>query len=304
MPDNPTIANDKLMYRSYVVAVLDILGQKDAIRRLAEVDTVSPSSWQPDVIQALKGSLGRRDAVANAIVDSFRLTCSDTGTKKIAELDAQQRELLSRFPQPEIKTFQFSDMVVAYMPFMTSEREPRVRDLMAMMSACATALLTFISLGLPIRGGVELDYGLEPGNNEIYGPAFLRAYELEQHVAQYPRIVVGMKLVKWIVAASQLEATSQPQRIISALANHCWSLLARDDDGFFFIDYLGDACRRIAVASGHSTALDEALAFAEKEHSRFMEMGNQKLAGRYAALRRYIEARAPAWRSTDSKPKA
>ena len=65
----PSIKKKELVYGAYVVAVLDILGQKNAIRHLAESrpGTVDDA----EIIKALKDSIGVRDGLCSAVKSSI-----------------------------------------------------------------------------------------------------------------------------------------------------------------------------------------------------------------------------------------
>ncbi|MBC2457018.1 hypothetical protein [Clostridium beijerinckii] len=71
------------------------------------------------------------------------------------------------------------------------------------------------SLGINVRGGLTKGELYHRGDI-IVGPALIRAYQLESKIAIFPRIVVD--------------------RIMEA----DWCMLAKDFDGIYFLDYLGN----------------------------------------------------------------
>lgn len=282
--------NETIPYRWYVVAILDVLGQQDAIRQLARLQ---PSSANySEIIRKLQDSIGKR----NQMVDSFRMSLEKftTATKR-SIADPEQRAVYDRFQHRQIKTYTFGDTVVAYVPVVTPQGDVSVRDIYGILMGCAGTMLGNIADSVPIRGAIEIGYGLEWGDNEIYGPAFLSAYELEQQIAQYPRIVVGHELMLYLEQLTERPETS-PTRI---LATQIQKLINRDEDGCFFIDYLGDGYREIKGSQDTAQLVNAGLAFAKREHLHFIQQGNAKLAGRYASLVRYYEANAPPWRCKD-----
>ncbi len=52
----------------------------------------------------------------------------------------------------------------------------------------------------PLRGSVDISWGVELHPGEIYGAAVANTYELESEIAQYPRIVIGERVVDYLNA--------------------------------------------------------------------------------------------------------
>lgn len=83
------------------------------------------------------------------------------------------------------KIYFFSDSIVIAIPMS----EPMALELVA--SNCMLLQHTLWYYGLPtwVRGGIAIG-DLYCGNSEIFGPALIDAYILEETVAKYPRIVM------------------------------------------------------------------------------------------------------------------
>jgi len=160
--------------------------------------------------------------------------------------------------------------------------------------------LTFLGSmlnGHPIRGGIEIGIGFEPDPGEIYGPALSRAYALESKTAQYPRVVVGDELVKFITALSQQEITDRCSIVSRNMANECVQCLTYDSDGVAIIDYLGPYFAGLAAkAELDASPIHGAYDTVKKFSSRYKDEKNSLLAFRYASLRRYFEARLLRWK--------
>src|SRR5207249_12066685 len=80
---------------------------------------------------------------------------------------------------------------------------------------------------------------------EIYGTALERAYLLECNVAQYPRIVIGEELWNYLncVLREFGNRSDGLARAITAIAEKCIGLIAKDTDGQSILDYLGPVVR-------------------------------------------------------------
>jgi hypothetical protein len=81
--------------------------------------------------------------------------------------------------------------------------------------------------GVLLRGGVCVgDIFFKPDDTIVFGPALVRAYELERDHAVYPRIVIDRNL---ILEMRQLGGDQ-----------HWENYLAQSDDGVYFLNYLHD----------------------------------------------------------------
>ena len=84
--------------------------------------------------------------------------------------------------------------------------------------------------------------------NEIYGPALSRAYALESKIANYPRVVVGEELIKYLNLIRTLNKNSglsANDRVNALAAEKSIELLTEDDDGYIIVDYLGSYIRNV-----------------------------------------------------------
>jgi hypothetical protein len=99
--------------------------------------------------------------------------------------------------------------------------------------------LTGLGKKNPIRGGLDVAWGVELRNNELYGCVVSRAYNLESRIAQYPRIVVGENLSGYLLACSNDDGKDEYAQFNRKLAVVCMELLDKDSDGAMIINYLG-----------------------------------------------------------------
>lgn len=101
-----------------------------------------------------------------------------------------------------------------------------------------------------IRGGITVgDISYEDGN--IFGPGFIRAYDLESKIANYPRIVVDRKILNEMKTDSRLYSFHNDlDDEIGYIARE----LKRGSDGIHFIDYLRITTNNMddPVLGGHS----------------------------------------------------
>jgi hypothetical protein len=67
----------------------------------------------------------------------------------------------------------------------------------------------------------------------IFGPALIRAYELEHSVSSYPRIIVDSRVFERLADSAELRMPGVADQMKSLS-----TVLARDNDGTWFVDYL------------------------------------------------------------------
>jgi len=156
---------------------LDVLGQKEAIRRLGKIE-MSPEN-QTQLIDGLSQSFGTRNSVQSLFQLLFEKHPHDLSQPHIQMLSDPQKATLYRYTEQQLKTYNFADTMIAYTPVLTSQGEPSLHDIYGILSGCAGTMLSSIADCTPVRGAVEIGYGLERQETvEVYGPAFLGAYEL------------------------------------------------------------------------------------------------------------------------------
>ena len=142
---------------------------------------------------------------------------------------------------------------------------------------------------MPIRGAIDVGLGIECWGNEIYGPVLVQVHDLEQNVAQLPRIVVGDGLVQYMrYAGAQWQGSDIADRFRCKTVKLCREMVSNDRDGVNFVDFLGKTARMIYAADAHfPDDAKKALEFVAREHERFVQACDQKLAERYGRLRCY-----------------
>jgi hypothetical protein len=155
--------------------------------------------------------------------------------------------------------------------------------------------LALIGLGIerPLRGAVDVAWGVELRPGELYGAAVARAYEIESQRAQYPRIVIGERTLGLLEAHIGRDVTDNASRIDRQLAEICHSMLLRDLDGETILHYLGPAFREFVSKGQHVELYEAALKFVRSQYDAFRTGRNIKLAQRYHFLLNYFEVHRP-----------
>lgn len=184
----------------YAVAFFDLLGQQDRLRNFRSLPNPNSPAEVDAARQTLPETYGAVTDMRKFFTNAFKSFSGARQKLDTSKLTPEQRKLFGQLTNNPIKTQQFSDSIVVYMSLRSSETAKLpTRGIYGILGGAATTFMACLSKGHPIRGGIDVGIAFEPtSGNEIYGPALSRAYALESRIANYPRIVIGEELVKFL----------------------------------------------------------------------------------------------------------
>ena len=286
--------SSELVFAHFSVCFIDLLGQQEAMKgqQLLPLDQNSPEFAA--FSRSARESIGRimklqKDA------DNFVRAASDDRTRlDLSGLTPRQRKDFLLAKGSKIKQQRWSDGLVLFARHADRNVKCPMNSAFALLGTAGCLCLLGLARKAPLRGGIDFAWGAELKENELYGPAVARAYELESSVAQYPRIVVGREYVRYLEVHGANPATTPFAEIDRAMAKQCLSLLVEDADGNYIVHYLGDEFIAAITHTQHAPMYAEAQAFVAKEWERLRKIGDSKLSLRYSYLWSYFEAHRPA----------
>lgn len=290
---------DKINYCFYVMAFIDILGQKEIFQNLED----QPFEHNdPRLIEAHKQTAG--------FVETFR-----KGFQNFFDAYTEEKELSVKVPREKIDQFKdmsksnlklhyFSDSIQASVCLQTDKYHSNaINGVFGTFLACGSMLLLSLAVKKAFRAGIEVSFGTELDNGEIYGPVLYKAYALESNVAEYPRIVIGKELMNYLatLASKDLQMPDQTKEDIEwckAMATTCSNMVVRDLDSVLILDYLGNnfrqnICENPERAKEFEDTFSKAFQFVESEYKKRKQLGDKKLALRYYLLLNYFKAKNP-----------
>jgi hypothetical protein len=162
---------------------------------------------------------------------------------------ASRLRVFSRLSQPERgemekwqHTFShFSDLAVRNVPIKAREELGVEQGLLYWELLDLAYIQSHLAEdGILIRGATTVG-DIYVDDRLIFGPALIRAYELERGVASYPRIILDSRVLDRLA--------DSPELCIPGVADQIKSLctvLARDNDGTWFVDYLQATMHELA----------------------------------------------------------
>lgn len=278
----------------HVVAIFDLLGQQDALRSLTGLPNVDNQKEFEEFKRKVEYFYAPFYAIRSLFTSSIKTF--QEGGLDLSLVPKEQQELIKRFRATPIHVRHFSDSVIVNIPLKREISEFPSRAIYGVLAAAAQTMIVCLAKKIVLRGGIDLGLAMTLDNNEIYGPALARAHTLESKVAQYPRIVIGEQLLQYLHALSQQPQTTHEASVNSGLASKALELLALDDDGQAFLDYLGVHFRdRLQQLETTKEAITLAYNFIIEQSIKYKETRNSKLGFRYTLIRNYFESRLNLW---------
>jgi hypothetical protein len=195
---NQNSEDTKVNFSYFAVALIDIMKQKE---RLREITGLPDDKEKYDsFIAASKKSFGVVRGVRSTF-DAFLSSYTGHTPQHTNKLTQDQVSLLGRMLKTEIRKQQFSDTIILYASLAETGDLIPINGVLGLFLALSATLIMTMSIGEIFRGGIDVGIGSSDcfGTEELYGPVLYQVYELESKKAQYPRILIGDSMRKYIL---------------------------------------------------------------------------------------------------------
>ena len=289
-----------IIYRHYAVAFIDVLGQKGLF---SNFDVTSLKNNDPRLIEIHKQTALFVERLRSWFEDFFKAAMEET--KLTSQVPEAKREQFKEMVKSEIKTYIFSDSILAFTPLQAEKyHSTAIGSVYGILMACGAMMVLSLSVKKSFRAAIEVGIGTDLSSGEVYGPVSYKVYELENKIAQYPRIVIGDELCNYLSSLSKEirqfpEQQEEDIKLCKILADECLKMIIRDLDGQPILDYLGDTFKNCLGGGFHhpdgaiseEELLGRAFKFIEEEYDKRKKMQDRKLALRYYLLYNYFKAR-------------
>jgi hypothetical protein len=244
-----------------------------------------PTSDEDEIQRRFSEVIERREVLVRPPEIYFNRRRTSLYSSSVAPGDPPISKFLSDI---EVGVTGFSDSVFLESSLGRRPDNPII-PLHTVVAASILQLFMNLKHGSPIRGGIDIGFGLRQGGH-LYSAATVRAVELEKS-AEYPRVLVGSSFVRTL---GSLAATGETEE--SRLARTVLSALYRDpDDGRIGLDFMGDVSRRLYAPGIEPGEIKEIWLFAQKSRTEFSVSGLQKEWSYYNRLIKYMESRLGLW---------
>ncbi|MDD3906330.1 MAG: hypothetical protein PHS46_07395 [Candidatus Omnitrophica bacterium] len=293
-------------YCNYIVAFIDVLGQKDAFNGISDIP--ENKEQEHKLNQAHSQTVLFVEKLRGYFYNFFNSysAYAEEGLIKVI-IPEEKKEQFKEMRKCILKHVRFSDCIQAFVPLESVKyHAPCAKGVVGVLGACGMSMLFSLSEGKSFRAGIDVGIGTELSSGEVYGPGFFSAYRLESEIAQYPRIVIGDTMVNYLAnlchSITQLpNQTIEDIQVCKALAGMCEKMMTTDLDGRYILDYLGAGFRDIFYSNLSAEEKKEmadlfkcAFTFVENEYKK-QKANRGKLAIRYYMLYNYFKARVKLW---------
>ncbi len=288
--------SNQIEYQNYVVTFLDVLGQREVFKSLENLQLIEHTEEFRKALESIHVDATHNvKNLRDCFVDLFKQLSADRPIPN--GLPQDKLEMFKEMRKSNLKHKTFSDS----MQFFASLKTDRfhchaMSSVFSMFNATGGLLLATFAAKRVYRAGIDIGIGIEIEDDEVYGPALFRAYELESKIAQYPRIVVGDAVINYLQNLIHKNPQMPNQatediELCKSWAEYCFKSLKQDIDGYTILDYLGknfsDELKK-AWGDKFETIFDLAFNFVESEYLQFKKAKDTKLAQRYYWLYQYF----------------
>lgn len=279
---------------NYCLGFIDLLGQRDATKgqRLLPIlkSEDDKKKFQATVRKSI-GSIDRLQKDAETMLGAIGGGRAKSPLRK--RLSKKEQKMWDKMQVTRINKQRWSDGFAAFVCLGDQEVSCPMNGIFEIFAMCGSLCFLGLAAKKPIRGAIDIAWGVELHLGELYGPVVARAYELESETAQYPRIVVGSQVVHYLQSFLTEPTKDKFMKFNQTLARLCLNMLAHDVDGVNILHYLGNAFRDSITQTQHPELYDKAHEFVREQLRMHQEAGDSKLAFRYAHLAYYFQAHQP-----------
>jgi hypothetical protein len=287
--------NDEPKYTAfnYCVCFIDLLGQRNAAQGQGLLPRISSEADDVAFQEVLSRNIGGTLQLQKDSEEMKEALSQDPNSPFRQDLNDEERTTWDEIQLESVKTQYWSGGFVQFVCLGNQERKYPAKGVFELFCTAGYFCLLGLVRRRPVRGAIGIAWGSEIRPGELYGPAIVRAYELESEVAQYPRIVIGQEVVKFLEAHKSNPEDGVVSRVNRSYAVSCLDLLAQDDDGYWIIHYLGEHFRHAVTHVHHDDLYQRARMFVVKQVQEHQRLQNSKLAFRYTQLLAYFDAHRP-----------
>ena len=287
------MARENIHLGYHLVVFVDVLGQGSALSELTELPVSDKEKTR--VGQILSETVMRIEDFRKGFQEFFEAIAKDSPVLETLTEDVAAE--VRQATRADIRFSHFSDAVVISVPLTSSDEDLCLGASGVLSAIAASCIMQLASLAMDfaVRGGMEIGLGTEFEDGGVYGPALLGAYRLENQVADYPRIVAGPGLLRFLELTRQLEPNCPRDQVAALYSNSATELLHREEDSVFATDFMGSEFYKLHDGPNRKPIVSAAFTHAEAQYEKWTAAGDHTLSRRYAWLLRYMNRRKTVW---------
>ncbi len=275
---------------NYCISFMDLLGQRNAARGQGLLPIIKSDSDDRAFRSILRNTIGpifRLQRDVEAMVSAVSVNRNSPLRMSLSE---QERVVWDEMVQKRVETQHWSDGFVTFVCLGDQDVKCPLNGIFEIFGRSGSHCLFGLAQRSPMRGAIDIAWGVELRPGELYGPVVASAYELESEVAQYPRVVVGHRVIEFLEVYRAGSGNDSFSQVNSNLAKLCLDMLFQDTDGHWCVDYLGVTFEHAVTHEDHSFLCEKARTFVIEQLEEHRASFNSKLAFRYSQLLSYFDS--------------
>ncbi len=281
----------------YVVAYLDVLGQKEKLNKLRKLPTneEEEAEFIDNATQTYSAVAHLRDGLQNSL-DLYKQATYNS-IDDTPGLDRVKASGMKGLVEIEHQFSFFSDSIAVTSPYHDFYGKPAIQNIFGVLMSLSGMMVASLANRTPVRGAVEVGKGFGWPEGGVYGPIMSDVYGFESQIALYPRIVIGYTLhnciYEWI---KEFENKSAHYIKYDGVIEACKKIIYTDKDGMPTLDYLGHQYFQIAkTAPVIKAQVELGWKFVNCEYERYKDTKEPQMALRYSLLKEYYMSRLNIW---------
>lgn len=280
----------------YLGIYLDILGQGEKLKCMDRIpDTDEEMKQFSDILSETVIPVVELQRSFDKSFEQYQNLDNLIDQKAMSNLSDEQREIYLNARKISSKDMRFSDTMVIYFPLDYDSCFSPMIATYAALNAVASTFITMLADGIPLRGAINIGTGIELKQSGLYGQVLYNLHHLESKIAEYPRIIIGDKLIEMITYYQNLsdEKIDDTYKRIDKLVSHdIRDIIKKDSDNYHILHYLNkdfasdDKKGELKLYERVAKFIDDQLTM----HSQ-----NLKLKKRYERLNEYVRNHKQDW---------
>jgi len=279
-----------LKINNYAAVFIDILGQREELKGCG----LLPDN-QDEVISIVKRTVRVIERLHTQFEQFYNALTSKTNGLHIPE---DQRQEFINLQAINLQFQRFSDGIVVYISIAKDAEHSPINGLYGLyglIAASGSLCLLGLAQKTPIRAGLDIAWGVELNESELYGCIVSRAYELESKIAKGPRVVLGEEVIRYIDANYKFPGEGVNERYGREMAGICKQMIIKDEDGQYIVDYLGIGFKKYIANNIDNSIYKDALSYVDEQLDYWSNRNDNKLKIRYSMLRKYFDKNKFNW---------
>lgn len=279
----------EIIAANYCVSFIDLLGQRAEYKNEGLLPRFKNAKDRECFFQKIEKTIKPIYNLQKDASDFLKSALEYKGPIR-KSLATNLRKVYDEMKKVDLKQQRWSDGLVYFVSLLEGHVQCPMASIYRLFGTVGSLCFLGLAKKRPLRGAIDIAWGVELHPGELYGAAVASAYELESKAAQYPRIVISDRAVEYIIANKQNPELNVYIEFNRQLAQICSGMIAVDFDGYQILDYLGRSFKESITKRKHDVIFKHAFEFINEQLVHWRRERNTKLSMRYSHLSSYFAA--------------